>query len=58
MFEKIAGNETIAAKFRDVGFVNVAVTGSGSTRQAMGTWPHPTREVTLPSQVVKVSSIT
>ncbi len=55
MLERMAGNETIAAKFREVGFTEVVVTGNGSARQAIGVWPHDTREVDLPSQVVSVA---
>jgi hypothetical protein len=55
MLERMAGNDAIAAKFHGVGFTDVAVTGTGSTRDAIGTWPHETREVALPTQVVAVS---
>jgi hypothetical protein len=51
----MAGNETVAAKFLEVGFTQVVITGSGATRQAIGVWPHATREVELPSQVKSVS---
>jgi hypothetical protein len=36
--EELASNELIADKFRQVGFTDVVVTGSGVTRQAEGTW--------------------
>jgi hypothetical protein len=55
VLERMAGNETVAAKFLEVGFTQVVITGSGATRQAIGVWPHATREVELPSQVKSVS---
>jgi hypothetical protein len=50
-FEAMASNAQIAAKFREVGFQDVVVTGGGATRQATGRWPSVSREVQLPSQV-------
>jgi hypothetical protein len=50
----MASNETIAAKFRDVGLVDVVVTGSGADRVACGMWPGPDTDVELPSQIVSV----
>jgi hypothetical protein len=55
LIERVAGNETIATKFRDVGFTDVAVTGSGASRAVTGVWPADTREVALPAQVVAVT---
>jgi hypothetical protein len=55
MLERLAGNETIASKFREVGFTDVTVSGSGAERAATGVWPESSREVTLPKEVVEVS---
>ncbi len=38
IFQSVASNETVAAKFREVGFTDVVVTGSGRTRHATGSW--------------------
>ena len=56
-FEKLAGNNTIKQKLVDAGFIDVSVTGEGSTRTAIGTWPGETREVDLPSQVSSIKLI-
>ena len=56
-FARLVGNATVAEKFRDVGFVDVTVTGSGAARQATGTWPLATREVELPEQVTSVDRV-
>jgi len=55
--ERIASNEVIAEKFREVGFVDVTVTGSGGTREATGRWPLDSRDVDLPKQVTEVSEV-
>ena len=57
MLESMASNETVAEKFRGLGFTNVVVTGSGSKRQATGTWPLGARAVEMPKQVVSVSVV-
>jgi hypothetical protein len=58
-FDQFASNDLIADKLTLVGFTDVVVTGSGSTRQAEGTWggvdttaqldPHLTDVVELPA---------
>lgn len=53
-FEKYAGNDTIAAKLRDAGFVDVIVTGSGSGRVATGEWGGASQTADLPDQIQKV----
>ena len=53
--EAMASNEQVAAKFREVGFTDVTVTGTGKARTALGTWPNGTREVDLPKQVTHAS---
>jgi hypothetical protein len=60
-FEQFAGNALIAEKLTQVGFTDVVMTGSGSMRQAEGTWsgadttarldPHLTHVVELPVPV-------
>ena len=65
-FEQFAGNNLIADKLTQVGFINVEVTGSGGTRQVDGTWdgpdttaqldPHLTGVVELPPGAAVVSA--
>lgn len=55
--ESFAGNDLIADKLRSVGFVDVAVTGSGKNRKAVGRWDKLMQDVTLPPQVKKVVKI-
>lgn len=52
--ESLAGNDTVKRKLEDAGFVNVLVSGNGSSRTASGTWNGPTREAVLPKQVSTV----
>ena len=47
-----ASNGTVADKFREVGFTNVAVTGSGRTRHARGLWPHDDAAAEIPSEII------
>lgn len=56
-FERLASNETIAKKFRDVGFDKVAVNGSGGERIAVGRWTGKDTTAELPPQVVEVKEI-
>jgi subtilisin family serine protease len=37
-FEALVGNDTVVAKFSEIGFTDVNATGSGSKRQVEGTW--------------------
>jgi hypothetical protein len=52
--ERIASNATIAERLRNVGFVDVTVSGSGSDRIAEGTWPLSDATVELPTQIKSV----
>lgn len=56
-FEQAAGNSTIAQKFVDAGFTNVAIEGGGRDRWAVGTWPASDRAAELPDQIVQVVEI-
>ena len=57
LLEGLAGNDVIADRLRDAGFVDVAVEGSGSTRRAVGLWPHDDASAELPSQITAVTEI-
>jgi len=55
--ETLASNELIAGKLRAAGFTEVAVDGSGGTRQAEALWPNPDSTGELPSQIAEISEI-
>ncbi len=57
LFERFAGNETIAAKLREAGFSDVQVTGSGGTRHAEALWPGADASAEMPSQVASVAEM-
>jgi len=57
LFERFAGNETIAAKLREAGFADVRVTGSGGTRHAEALWPAGDTTAEMPSQITAVAEI-
>jgi hypothetical protein len=54
MFEQMVGNDTVAQKLVDAGFVNVLVTGSGRDREATGTWSRSSRQADVPSQITAI----
>jgi hypothetical protein len=56
-FERLASNETVAGKFRDVGFTEVKVSGSGRLRQGYGLWPHPDASAEIPEQITSIKEI-
>jgi hypothetical protein len=53
----VASNDMVADKFREVGFTDVVVTGSGGTRIAEGVWPHDDAAAEIPSEVSDISMI-
>lgn len=55
--ERLASNDVIADKFRDAGFVDVGVTGEGTTRYAEGIWSKDDLRPTYPAQVSEVAEI-
>lgn len=57
LFERLASNETVAGKFREVGFDDVDVTGSGRQRLATGRWPHEDATAEIPPQVWDIKEI-
>jgi hypothetical protein len=56
-FETWASNSMVADKFRELGFVDVQVSGSGSTRMGEGTWGKPDESVPMPSQISDVVEV-
>ena len=47
-FETWAGNATVEGQFRELGFKDPKVTGSGSTRKGEALWPDKDKSVPLP----------
>jgi len=52
-FESFAGDEMIADKFRELGFKNVIITGSGEHRWAQGLWNGPDESVPLTDEHIE-----
>lgn len=57
LLESFAGNDIVAEKLSEAGFVNVEVTGSGSLRRAEADWPHADATADMPSQIRDVTEI-
>jgi cell wall-associated NlpC family hydrolase len=55
--EQLAGNGQVSDKFTELGFADVIVKGSGSTRQAEGTWTGTDTTVQLDSHIASVVEI-
>ena len=53
----VASNEMIAGKFREAGFTEVDVAGSGRMRLGTGLWPHDDASAEVPDEVTSVSEI-
>jgi hypothetical protein len=56
-YQTIASNEDVAGKFRELGFTDVKVTGSGSIRSGEGTWSKPDQAIDKPAQIKKVEPV-
>lgn len=51
LLQSVASNDMLADKFREIGFADVVVTGSGRTRVAEGLWPNDDASAEIPSEV-------
>jgi hypothetical protein len=56
-FETWASNSMVAEKFSELGFTDVDISGSGSTRFGVGRWDKPDQTVPMPSQVSDVVEV-
>ena len=52
--QNVATNEDVADKFRELGFTEVVVTGSGRNRQVSGMWNGQTQKIQVPDSVRNV----
>lgn len=57
LLQSVASNDMVAEKFREAGFTDVVVTGSGGTRLAEGVWPHDDASAEIPSEVSDITMI-
>jgi len=57
VFQSWVGNETVAGKFRDVGFTEVEVKGSGRNRWGKDLWPLPDASAEVPPEITSVDEI-
>ena len=56
-FQRLASNETVADKFREVGFTDVEVSGSGRNRLGKGLWPQEDATAEIPDEITSISEI-
>ena len=55
--KRLASNDMVADKFREAGFIEVDVSGSGHERQGQGLWPHPDAAAEVPDEIIAVEEI-
>ena len=58
LLQSVASNKMVADKFREVGFTDVEVKGSGRTRNATGLWPRDNASAEIPSEVSDITMVT
>ena len=57
LLQSVASNEMVAEKFREAGFTDVIVQGSGRTRVAQGLWPHKDASAEIPDEVTDITLV-
>ena len=55
--QRLASNEAVADKFREVGFTDVKVTGAGRNRLCNGLWPQKDATAEIPDEITSISEI-
>ena len=55
--KRFASNDMLADKFREAGFTEVDVSGSGHERQGQGLWPHADASAEVPDEITAVEEI-
>lgn len=53
-FQSVASNETVADKFREVGFEEVTVWGSGRRRAGTAHWPKEDATAEIPDEITDI----
>jgi hypothetical protein len=54
LFQGVASNELVAHKFRELGFTEVSISGSGRDRFGTGLWPHPDATAEVPDEITSI----
>ena len=54
LFQSVASNEQVADKFREVGFTDVSISGSGRDRMGTGLWPHLDATAEVPDEITSI----
>jgi hypothetical protein len=57
LLQSVASNDMIADKFREAGFADVEVKGSGRTRIGQALWPHDDASADIPDEITSVEEI-
>jgi hypothetical protein len=57
LLQSIASNDMIADRFREAGFADVEVKGSGHTRSGHALWPHDDASADIPDEITSVEEI-
>jgi hypothetical protein len=57
LIERLASNEMVAQKFRDLGFSEVRVSGRGGTRGAHALWPSQDATAEIPPQIKSIDEV-
>jgi hypothetical protein len=57
LLQSVASNEQVADKFREAGFTEVSVSGSGRARQGKGLWPHADATAEVPDEIASVEEL-
>lgn len=57
LLQSVASNEMVADKFREAGFADVVVKGSGRTRQATALWSNDDASAEIPPEVAEITMI-
>ena len=55
--EALAGNDLVAQRIADAGFIEVAVRGDGREREAEALWPLEDATADMPSQISEIVEI-
>lgn len=55
--QAFATNDMVAAKLKEVGFINVQVHGYGTKRKATGHWPREHSRANKPPEILSIKKI-